>query len=160
GDLDRASRQIEMLTFETPELLAASALYRHALDSEKARRELFAKGQPPQFFQPPPEHVTKRLEAISELRSGRPGDAAKLLQQANEAAAVLKGQFNEKEFEGVRDADDLFGPVLEAFSQGRYFWVPLEQVNSVAMNAPKFPRDLLWIPARLMLKEGATGDVL
>src|SRR5262249_44439132 len=103
---------------------------------------------------------TKRLEAISELRSGRPGDAAKLLQQANEAAPVLKGQFNEKEFEGVRDADDLFGPVLEAFSQGRYFWVPLEQVNSVAMNQPKFPRDLLWIPARLMLKEGATGDVL
>jgi type VI secretion system protein ImpE len=160
GDLERAGRQIEMLTFDTPELLAASALYRHALDAEKARRDLFAKGQPPQFFQPPPEHVAKRLEAVTVLRSSRPADAAKLLHEANEAAPALKGQFNEKDFEGARDADDLFGPVLEAFSQGRYFWVPLEQVNSVAMNPPKFPRDLLWVPARLMLKEGSTGDVL
>lgn len=160
GDLDRAAKQIEMLTFETPELLAASALYRQALEAEKARRDLFAKGQPPQFFQPPPEHVTKRLEAISELRSGRPAEAARILQEVNAAAPALKGQFNEKEFEGARDADDLFGPVLEAFSQGRYFWVPLEQVNSVGMNPPKFPRDLLWVPARLMLRDGSTGDVL
>jgi type VI secretion system protein ImpE len=87
-------------------------------------------------------------------------EAAKMLREANENATHLKGQFNDKEFDGLRDADDLFGPVLEAFSQGRYFWVPLEQLASVAMNPPKYPRDLLWAPARLMLKDGATGDVL
>jgi type VI secretion system protein ImpE len=160
GDLDRAGKQIEMLTFETPELLAASALYRQALDAEKARRDLFSKGQPPQFFQPPAEHVAKRLEAIAELRSGRPAEAAKILAEANASAPAIKGQFNEKEFEGARDADDLFGQVLEAFSQGRYFWVPLEHINSIGINPPKYPRDLLWVPARLMLRDGSTGDVL
>src|SRR5439155_22918976 len=55
---------------------------------------------------------------------------------------------------------DLFGPVLEVFSNGRYFWLPLEQTASVALNPPKFPRDLLWTPARVMLKDGTTGDVL
>ena len=160
GDLDRARRQIDMLTFDTPELLAAAALYKNALESEQARRALFSQGTPPQFFHPAPEHVARRIEAIGELRSGRPAEAARILQEANDSALGLKGMFNEKTFDGLRDADDLFGPVLEAFSQGRYFWVPLEQVASVGMNPPKFPRDLLWTPARLMLKEGATGDVL
>lgn len=160
GDLDRARRQIDMLTFETPELLAAVTIYKNALDSEQARRSLFSQGAPPQFFQTPPEHVVKRIEAIGEMRSGRLSEAARMLQEANAAAPHLQGQFNGKEFDGLRDADDLFGPVLEAFSQGRYFWVPLEQVASAAMNPPKFPRDLLWAPARLMLKDGATGDVL
>jgi type VI secretion system protein ImpE len=121
---------------------------------------MFSQGTPPQFFHPAPEHVARRIVAIGELRSGRPAEAARILQEANDSAPGLKGMFNEKPFDGLRDADDLFGPVLEAFSQGRYFWVPLEQVASVGINPPKFPRDLLWTPARLMLKEGATGDVL
>src|SRR5262245_13001284 len=144
GDFDRAKRQIEMMTYDTPEMQIAVGVYRLALDSEEARRALFAKGQPPQFFAPPPEHVAKRLEAVNELRSGRPGAAAALLQAANDAAPPLQGQFNGKEFDGLRDADDLFGPVLEIFNNGRYFWLPLELASSVALNAPKFPRDLLW----------------
>jgi type VI secretion system protein ImpE len=160
GDLDRAKRQIEMMTYDTPEMQIAVGVYRLALDSEEARRALFAKGQPPQFFTPPPEHVAKRLEALGELRSGRPAEAAKLLQAANDAAPALKGQFNGKDFDGVRDGDDLFGPVIEVFNNGRYFWLSLEQASSVALNAPKFPRDLLWAPARVMLKDGTTGDVL
>lgn len=160
GDLDRAKRQIEMLTYDTPEMQIAVGVYRLALDSEEVRRALFAKGQPPQFFAPPPDHVAKRLEAITELRSGRPANAAKLLQEANDAAPAISGQFNGNEFDGLRDGDDLLGPVLEVFNNGRYFWLPLELVSSVALNPPKFPRDLLWAPARVTLKDGTTGDVL
>jgi type VI secretion system protein ImpE len=160
GDLDRAKRQIEMLTFDTPELQIAAGVYRLALDSEEARRAFFEKGQPPQFFAPPPDHMTKRLEAMSELRSGRAADAAKLLYAANEAAPAISGELNGKEFDGLRDGDDLFGSVVEVFNNGRYFWLPLELIASVALNAPKSPRDLLWAPARVTLKDGTTGDVL
>jgi type VI secretion system protein ImpE len=55
--------------------------------------------------------------------------------------------------------DDLFGTVLEVMAHGNYYWLPLEQVETLAMNAPQFPRDLLWIPARLLLTDAATGDV-
>jgi type VI secretion system protein ImpE len=58
----------------------------------------------------------------------------------------------------LRDCDDLFGPMLEVMAHGNYFWVPLEHVHSLTMNGPKFPRDLLWIPARLETDD-ATGDV-
>ncbi len=160
GDLDRAAKQIEVLNYDKPELLAAIGLYRNAIASEKARRALFDQGQPPQFFNAPSEHVAKRLAAIVELRSGRPEEAAKLLHEANSAAPPLSGNFNDKSFNGFRDADDLFGSVIEVFNNGRYFWLPLEEVASIGLNAPKFPRDLLWAPARLMLKDGTTGDVL
>jgi len=36
---------------------------------------------------------------------------------------------------------------------------PLEQIDSLAMNVPKQPRDLLWFPARLQLRDGQTGPV-
>src|SRR5438876_813200 len=67
GDLERAKRQIELMTYDTPEMQIAVGVYRLALDSEQARRALLAQGQPPQFFITPPEHISKRLEAISEL---------------------------------------------------------------------------------------------
>ena len=47
-----------------------------------------------------------------------------------------RGRLNGKPFEHLRDADDLFGSVLEVLSQGAYYWVPLEQVASLAMSAP------------------------
>jgi type VI secretion system protein ImpE len=81
------------------------------------------------------------------------------LNKANEGAAAIKGALNNKPFEGFRDADDLFGTVIEAFAHGDYFWLPVEQLDTVALNARRFPRDLLWMPARIMLKEGEHGEV-
>ena len=43
-------------------------------------------------------------------------------------------------------------------AQGRYFWAGLEQLRLVAMNPPRFPRDLLYIPAHLELATEA-GEV-
>src|SRR5262249_47032595 len=45
------------------------------------------------------------------------------------------------------------------FSKGKYFWVPLEQVETIALNPPKFPRDLIWFPARLEMHDGQKGEV-
>ncbi len=65
GDLDRAHRQIDMLTFDTPELTAAAVLYKNALDSEKARRALFSQGTPPQFFHAPPNMSPGALRPLA-----------------------------------------------------------------------------------------------
>jgi type VI secretion system protein ImpE len=99
-----------------------------------------------------------RLEAAGLLRLGRPEDASSLLAQAEEATPPIKGKLNGKPFESLRDADDLFSGVLEVMAQGRYFWVGLDQIVSIAMNPPSFPRDLLYAPARIEL-ESETGEV-
>src|SRR5262249_3032210 len=126
---------------------------------EEKRRRLFRDGLAPKFFKAPPEHARLRLEAVNRLRENRPAEATELLTKANEGAGALKGQLNNKPFEALRDADDLFGTILEVLAHGEYCGVPLEQVVSVVMNPPKFPRDLLWVPARLMMDEGEQGEV-
>ncbi len=159
GDLDRARRQIEAVHYEEPERDAALQGYRKLLEAEQKRRRLFSESLAPRFLGTPPEHVHLRIEAVNRLREGNLAEARALLDRANAGAEALKGLLNGKPFVGMRDADDLFGTVLEVMTQGEYFWVALEQIDSLAANAPAFPRDLLWLPARLMLQDGQQGEV-
>jgi type VI secretion system protein ImpE len=158
GDLDRARRQIDAVTYTEPELVAAVLAYKTLLDAEQARRRLFQDGVPPKFFGEAPEHAHWRLEAVNRLREGRPQEAGHCLEKAVEATPPVKGRLNDRPFASLRDCDDLLAGVLEVLAQGAYYWVPLEQVESLALNAPKFPRDLLWAPARLELAESG-GNV-
>jgi type VI secretion system protein ImpE len=158
GDLDRARRQIDAVTYTEPELVAAVLAYKTLLDSEQARRRLFKDGVPPKFFGEAPEHVHWRLEALTRLREGRSQEAGQCLEKAAEATRAVKGRLNGKPFTSLRDCDDVLAGVLEVMAQGAYYWVPLEQVETLAISAPKFPRDLLWAPARLVLTE-SSGNV-
>lgn len=158
GDLDRAQRQIEAVEYKDAELDAATAVYRKLLDSEQARRDVLARGTLPGFFGEPPDHLRLRVEAIGRLREGRPSEAAEILARANDAVPAFTGQLNGRPFQSLRDADDLFAGVLEVMAHGRYFWVGLEQIRLVTMSAPRFPRDILFIPAHLELAD-EQGDV-
>jgi type VI secretion system protein ImpE len=158
GDLERAQRQIDVVNYGEMELDAAVATYRRLVDSERARRRLFSESLLPRFFGNQPEHIHLRLEAVNRLRENRPEQAAELLSKANAMVPDLKGELNGKPFQSLRDCDDLFAFALEVFAQGEYYWVPLEQVESLTMIPPKAPRDLLWASARLEMKESA-GNV-
>jgi type VI secretion system protein ImpE len=159
GDLDRARRQIDAVSYDQPELQAAVGNYRQLLDAEQKRRRLLSESLAPKFLIDAPEHAKLRLEAVNRMREGRHAEAAELLNRANAGADALKGTLNGKAFTALRDADDLFGTVLEVLARGEYFWVPLEQVEAVALNAPAYPRDLIWLPARLTLTDGQEGEV-
>ncbi len=158
GDLERARRQIEATTYKDVEVDAAVAKYGKLIDSEQARRDLFARGVEPGFFGEPSEHLKLRLEAIQCLRDGRTAEASEALARANEAIPAFTGRLNGEPFQSLRDADDLLAGVLEVMARGRYFWVGLEQVRLLTMNPPRFPRDLLFVPAHLEL-EDEEGDV-
>jgi type VI secretion system protein ImpE len=158
GDLDRARRQIEALTYTEPELVAAALGYKNALNSEQSRRKLFQDGVPPKFFGEAPEHVHWRLEAVNRLREGRPQEARQCLEKADAAMPAIKGKLNDRPFSSLRDCDDVLAGVLEVMAQGFYYWVPLEQIETLTLNAPRFPRDLLWISARLELAD-SSGNV-
>src|SRR5579859_7881309 len=63
GDLDRARRQIDAVTYDELELEAQVHDYKKLLDAEQLRRRLFTESRKPEFFTPPPDHVQLRLEA-------------------------------------------------------------------------------------------------
>jgi type VI secretion system protein ImpE len=151
GDLDRARKQIDAVTYDDPKLNLSVVEYRALLDSEVLRRKVFTEGTAPAFLGQPAEHLVLRLEASSLLRQGRAAEAAVLLDQANDAVPPFGGTLNGQPFTHLRDADDLFAGVLEVMAKGQYLWVPLEQVASLATNPPRFPRDLLYMPARIQV---------
>jgi len=158
GELDRATKQMDVLKYEQIELQTAATAYRRLLDAEAKRRQLFSQSLKPEFFTEPPEHVGLRLEAINRLREHKPAEAKELLDRANAGGQAFKGTLNDKPFDSLRDGDDLFAFVLEVMAHGVYYWVPLDQVEAVSMKPPRFPRDLLWVPARLEMATSA-GDV-
>jgi type VI secretion system protein ImpE len=121
---------------------------------------VFQHGQSPEFLVDPPEHVAKRLEALGCLATKQFVPAARLLAEAVAMAPQPQGEVNGRPFRLFRDADDMFGSVLEVMSgTGAYFWIPLEQVESLELDSPRFPRDLLWAPAHLEVRGGPSGDV-
>lgn len=158
GDLDRARRQLDAIRADEGELESAAANYRRLLDAEQARRRLFDEGVGPEILGEETPDLRARIEAVGLLRLGREAEAAARIAEANDALPPIRGTLNGKRFESLRDADDLFAGVLEVMAQGKYFWVALDQVVSVAMNPPRFPRDLIFAPARLELAR-ETGEV-
>jgi type VI secretion system protein ImpE len=161
GDLDRARKQLDVLKYDNPAHEAAIAQFRAALTSEATRREVFAGTATPKWLMEMPEHVPMRLEAVKLMAQGQTAEAKAKFDTANAAVPALKGTFNGKPFEGIYDADERFGTVIEVFgTSGLYSWVPLDLVESITMNPPSRPLDVLYRPANLVLRDGPTGDVL
>lgn len=159
GELDRAERQINAIQYQQPDLDAAVMDYRKTLASERARRQVFAGQAQPEFLRPPGDSVRLRLLGLVKLAAGAATEAADAFQQANAQIPPIHGTLNDKPFEGLRDGDDCLGSILEVYAHGQYFWVPLEEVAALTTNAPRSPRDLLWLPAHLELKAGDAGSV-
>lgn len=158
GEWERARRQIDAVKYDDVHLDTAVSAYRALIDAEAARRRLFQDGAPPTFLAEPPEHVRLRLQALDLLRAGQGTEAATVLARADQTGPPVIGALNGKPFPHLRDTDDRFGTVLEVLAHGIYYWVPLEQVETITSNPPRFPRDLIWLPARLEMN-GAAGDV-
>ena len=160
GDDARARRQLDALPpAENPGAAVAVEQYRQCLDAAAARQALFAAGTRPALMDPAPEHVTLRLDALDRLRPATPPRRPTCFARADAAAPPVAGSLNGTPFDRLRDADDRLGPVLEVFARGKYLWVGLDQLDAVVSNPPKFPRDLVWLPAKLMAATGEMGDV-
>jgi len=160
GDHDRARKQLDVLKYDRPEVTAAVDSYRKALDAEAARRDVLAGKARPKLLREVPPHVELRIQALAALASGNRDEGNALIDRANADAPAVHGTLNGQPVAGLRDADDLFGTVLEVFGNGQYAWVPLEQVESLTMNPPANPRDILLRPAQLVVRDGPSGDIL
>jgi type VI secretion system protein ImpE len=97
---------------------------------------------------------------VTELRAGRPAEAVKLLDEAEEKRVPLHGVCDGAPFDDLRDLDDLTADVFEVLtSTGKSYWIPFERVVSIEFRAPARPRDLLWRRAAMSVKDGPDGEV-
>ena len=160
GDLERADKQLDAVGKTDPDAMIVISMFRHLLRAETARREFYEQGHVPEFIDKPSEELQLRLEASIRIREDDPGGAAELLAKAEEIRPAVACECNGKAVEDFRDLDDLASSFFEVLtSNGKYYWIPINRVETVEFRVPERPRELLWRPAHMVVRGGPDGEV-
>jgi type VI secretion system protein ImpE len=154
GQWTRAMNQLKVCGELDAGTLAMVNTYREALQCEALRDAVFKGQTTPMVFGQPQAWVAHLVEALQADARGDHALAKRLREQALEAAPATSGTLNGEPFEWVADADSRLGPVLEVIINGRYGWLPFASVAKIEFEPPSDLRDMVWLPASLMLPNG------
>jgi len=160
GDLNRADLQLDALGGLDPAQAMGVSLLRHLVRAEEDRKQFYANGRLPEFLAKPSPELRLRLEASILIREGKEADAARVLDEAEAQRPRVSGTLNGESFDDLRDLDDLPSSVFEVLTgNGKYYWIPMDSVEFVEFHPPERPQDLLWRPARMVVRGGPDGVV-
>lgn len=160
GELERADKQLDLLSTQLPESAMQVALFRQLIRAETSRQEFFRDGRLPEFIGEPTAAQSLSLKASIEIREGNLTAAATLLAEAEQARVHVSGTCDESAFDDFRDLDDLSATTVEVLtSTGKYFWIAPERIEDITFEPVESPRDLLWRPARMSVAGGPDGIV-
>jgi len=154
GQWERAMTQLNVAAdLDAANLLMANVC-RPALNAEALRAEIFAGKRSPVVFGEPPEWIGWMLEASRLVAEGRYDACLELRDRAFEACPATSGAVNDEPFEWIADHDQRLGPILEAIVEGKYYWVPFQNLREVLLEAPADLRDRVWMPATFTWANG------
>lgn len=160
GELERADKQLDVLSTQDPSAAVGVALLRQLVRAELARQEFYKLGHVPEFLADPTPQLRAHLQAAVLLRAGDSEQAAALLSDAERDRVPVAGTCNGQRFEDFRDIDDVTASFFEVLtSTGKYYWIGFDAVESVEFHAPEHPHDLLWRRARMCVRGGPDGEV-
>ncbi|MBY0229070.1 MAG: tetratricopeptide repeat protein [Gemmataceae bacterium] len=163
GELERADKQLEAMAPTDPQSVVGFTQHRQLLRAETARQDFFNAGRAPDLLGPPSDRTKKLIEASILIREKKHQEAGKLIEEANATLPLLKGTIDGKPFAGIRDMDDLLAGVFEVLAtNGKYFWVPMEDVERIEFKfteRSRSSRELLWRSAKITTKSGVETDV-
>lgn len=159
GQWPRALRQLEVVGEMDASTLAMVSAYREAVRCEALRQEVMAGRKSPLLFGQPEEWMALMAQALRHDGAGEIAQGATLRSQALELAAAVPGTLTTaaeqtEQFAWIADADSRLGPTLEAILNGSYYWLPLQNLRSVAFEPPEDLRDMVWTPAQLTFANG------
>jgi type VI secretion system protein ImpE len=160
GQWERALNQLTVAAELDALAVPMKQMYGDAIRCEGLRADVFSGKRTPMVFGQPDEWLALLIESL--LRNGRgESDAAQELRtRAFDAAPASKGHLDGVEFDWLADADMRLGPVLEAYVNGRYYWVPFARLAKVTIEPPEDLRDCVWLPAHLQFENGGESLAL
>jgi type VI secretion system protein ImpE len=154
GQWERALTQLGVLGDLDPTAIAMVQTYREVIRCEMLRTQVFAGDRTPLLFGKPSEWMALLVQALKLSSGGKFEEAGAARDRAFEAAPTKPGRINDRRFEWMSDGDSRLGPMLEAIVNGRYYWIPLQRLREIRIDAPVDLRDLVWAPAHLTLANG------
>lgn len=160
GEWDRARKQLDMLGSLDAAALDLVSDYTAALKAEAVRTDVMSGKKAPSIMGEPSAWIAKLVEALRLDAAGASSQAYDLRQEAFAEAPASPGEADGTRFAWLSDADQRFGPVLEAVMNGEYHWIPFEAVGSIDFEPPKDLRDVVWSVGILRLVNGGEWPVL
>lgn len=159
GQWERALNQLNIAAELDALAVPMKQVYGEAIRCEGLRADVFAGRRTPMVFGQPDEWLALLIESLLQSGQGQdPAAARTLRQRAFDSAPATSGQLDGQAFEWIADADMRLGPVLEAYVNGRYYWVPFARLSKVTIEPPEDLRDCVWTPANLIFSNG--GEAL
>jgi type VI secretion system protein ImpE len=157
GRLDKALTQLQVIASLNAETMLLAQIFRPVIACEMLRREVFAGKRTPLIFGEPMEWMGSLIQANELLARGEFAAAADSRGKAFEAAPASSGKINGEAFEWIADVDSRLGPVLEAFIDGKYYWVPFSRIQKIETEKPSDLRDLVWLAAQFTWTNGGAA---
>jgi len=161
GQWDKARTQLNVCGDLDPAAEMMVTAYSSLIGCEQLRQEIFAGRRTPLVLGEPEAWVAWMIQALERRCNGDIEGAESLRAEALEAAPTTGGSIQYRQsgqgdqeslatdsFDWIADADMQLGPILEAVVDGRYFWVPINHVQSIRIEPPADLRDMVWLPVQ------------
>jgi type VI secretion system protein ImpE len=154
GQWERALPQLSVASEIDPKALAMAQMYRETVRCELLRAEVFAGKRSPMIFGEPQQWLALLIESLLSKATSTERNAEALRSKAFETAPATSGAMDGTPFEWIADADMRLGPVCEAVINGRYYWLPFDNLARIDLEQPQDLRDLVWAPAHFKFING------
>lgn len=158
GQWERALNQLSVAAELDALAVPMKQIYGEAIRCEGVRADVFAGTRTPMIFGQPDEWLALLIESLLRQGRGEPQLAEDLRRRAFDGAPASSGTLDGQRFEWLADADMRLGPVLEAYVNGRYYWIPYARLAHIKLEPPEDLRDCVWTPAHLQFENG--GETL
>ncbi len=154
GEWERALTQLNVAGELDAGTLAMVSMYRQVIACERLRENVFLAKSEPIIFGKPNAWVALLIQALKLTAQGEYQKSQALRLQAFELAPASSGVIDEQVFAWLADSDARLGPVIEAMIDGRYLWIPIENIASIVIDEPADLRDVVWLPAHFKWVNG------
>lgn len=154
GEQARASEQLE--TCLSLGGGASLVIYSVLLAASRERDAVMTGESAPRFPNDEvPAWAPAWQAALAALHRGDPALLAAAAAARADDLSKLAGFNAEYEFEGFRHCDTRLCGCFEGIFNGRYSWLPLENVLRIAVpERPELLQDLVWLPVMVHLRRG------
>lgn len=157
GQWDKALTQLKVAAGLDPACLLMAQACSVALNCEALRADIFAGERTPLVLGEPHQWLGLLIQANKLAVDGEYRASQDLRSQAFDGSPAIAGTINDDAFEWIADADPRLGPVLEVIVEGRYYWAPFQHIREVRFEPPQDLRDVVWLPAHFVWRNGGTA---
>ena len=153
GEWDKAEQQLRTLATTEPKAMMLGSVYNQALAAMRLRAKVMTGEVRATSLVGSEPWVEGLLDTLQAFGRGD-ADASARSEAALAAAPATSGAMDGQPFEWIADADQRFGPMLEAIIGEHYGLVPFAGIKRLKVSEPSDLRDTVWLPVEIETRSG------